>query len=126
MLLNCLFVGCGGFLGSILRYLLSHFRFEGAPLPLVTLGINVIGSFAIMFFSGYFAAFTELDARWMLFLRVGLCGGFTTFSTFSMETLGLIEQGDTAMAVIYAVLSCVLCVVAALLGEMASSAIAAR
>lgn len=124
MLSNCLFVGCGGFIGSVLRYLLSYFRFESVPLPLVTLGINVLGSYAIMFFSGYFAASAGLDSRWVLFLRVGLCGGFTTFSTFSVEMLGLIEQGEIAMAVLYAALSCMLCVVAAFLGETASASIA--
>ena len=124
MLWNCLFVGCGGFVGSVLRYLCSFLRVEGVPFPVITLGINVLGSFAIMFFAGVFAHAFPIDERWMLFLRVGLCGGFTTFSTFSAETLGLLEQGDLAMALLYAGLSLVLCVGAAFLGEAASTALA--
>lgn len=124
MLLNCLFVGCGGFIGSVLRYLCSFLKIEGISLPLVTLGINVVGSFAIMFFAGVFTKALPLDEYWMLFLRVGLCGGFTTFSTFSAETLGLFEQGDVMIGLLYAVLSFVLCVGAAFLGEAASGAIA--
>ncbi len=57
----------------------------------------------------------------MLFLRVGLCGGFTTFSTFSAETLALLEQGDVVLAVAYATLSCTLCVTAAFLGQLTCS-----
>lgn len=126
MIVNCLCVGLGGFAGSVLRYLLSLLRFDGIALPVVTLGINVIGSFAIMFLSGLFANQLQADERLALFLRVGLCGGFTTFSTFSMETLSLFERGDAALAVIYAALSCVLCVAAAFLGELASAALTVR
>lgn len=123
MLLNCLFVGCGGFIGSVLRYLCGLLRWEGVPFPVITLGINVVGSFAIMFLAGTFTHAFPIDERWMLFLRVGLCGGFTTFSTFSAETLELIEQGDMAMAILYAALSFALCVGAAFLGETASAAL---
>lgn len=124
MLLNCLFVGCGGFVGSVLRYLCSQIKVELWEFPFITLGINVVGSFAILFFTGLFAKAMPLDAHLMLFLRVGLCGGFTTFSTFSAETLGLIESGNIFAAVAYAAASCALCLVAAWLGEMASAAIA--
>ena len=129
MLLNCLFVGCGGFVGSILRYLCGFIKVPVASLanfPLITLGINFVGSFAIMFFAGFFAKVMPVDEHVMLFLRVGLCGGFTTFSTFSAETLGLIESGNLAMGVSYAVLSCVLCVLAAFLGELAASSLASQ
>lgn len=124
MLLNCLFVGCGGFLGSVLRYLCSLIKVEVWEFPLITLGINVVGSFAILFFTGLFARSAPIDSHLLLFLRVGLCGGFTTFSTFSAETLGLIESGNIPLAIGYAVISCVLCVMAALLGKVASSFIA--
>ncbi len=125
MFLNCLFVGCGGFVGSVLRYLCSLLQLEQVPLPVITLGINILGSFAIILLSGVAVDALGLSERWSLFLRVGLCGGFTTFSTFSAETLALLEQGDTMLALSYAVLSCVLCVGAAFLGHCACSWLAA-
>lgn len=124
MFWNCLFVGCGGFLGSVLRYLFSLIEVDGWEFPLITLGINVVGSFSILFFTGLFARSIPIDSHLLLFLRVGLCGGFTTFSTFSAETLGLIESGNIPLAVGYAAASCILCVIAALLGEIAASAMA--
>ncbi len=123
MLVNCLFVGCGGFIGSVLRYLCSFIKVPLWDFPFITLGINFVGSFAIMFFAGFFAYTAPLDERWMLFLRVGLCGGFTTFSTFSAETLALLEGGEVAVGITYAALSCALCVFAAFLGEIAASAL---
>ncbi len=125
MLINCLFVGCGGFLGSVLRYLCSFIKVPLWDFPFITLGINFIGSFAIMFFAGFCARNIPLDQHWMLFLRVGLCGGFTTFSTFSAETLAMLESGNTALGITYALASCVLCVLAAFLGEAAASALKA-
>lgn len=123
MLLNCLSVGLGGFVGSILRYLCSFLQVENVSLPVVTLGINIVGSFAIMFFSGLLLSESSNNDRLLLFLRVGLCGGFTTFSTFSAETLGLLEQGEVFAGVAYAALSCIACVLAALAGEAAARAI---
>lgn len=124
MLLNCLFVGCGGFVGSVMRYLLGLLRLEGVPFPVITFGINAIGSFAIMFLTGILAKDAPVGSSLMLFLRVGLCGGFTTFSTFSAETLGLLKSGDVMLAVAYAVLSVLVCVVAAWAGETSSAALA--
>ena len=95
-------------------------HFDGVAFPVITLGINVIGSFCIMFFTGLFSKAVPASEHWVLFVRVGLCGGFTTFSTFSAETLALIEQGDLTLGVIYAAASCILCVIAAFLGELAA------
>lgn len=124
MLLNCLFVGCGGFVGSVLRYLCNFIKVGAGEFPVATFGINIIGSFAIMFLTGIFAKDAPLDSSFMLFLRVGLCGGFTTFSTFSAETLGLIESGNVLQAIAYAVLSVVVCLLAAWAGEASSAAFA--
>lgn len=120
MLWNCLFVGCGGFIGSILRYLMNTIEFGKLPLPANTLAVNILGSFAIMFITGFIARSCSLDEHWILFLRVGLCGGFTTFSTFSMETLQMLQDGAIVSAILYAVLSVALCLGAAFLGEALS------
>lgn len=123
MLINCLAVGCGGFIGSALRYLFSLVKFESLAFPITTLVINVLGSFAIMFSAGMLSKTLPGNERLLLFLRVGLCGGFTTFSTFSAETLMLLENGNVALGVLYAVISCIVCVLAAWLGQLASNAL---
>lgn len=91
-------VGAGGALGAMGRYGLGLIPL-GSELPLMTLLINFLGSVAI----GAIVETSELAAgalsrEAVLFLKVGLCGGFTTFSTFSLETLGLIEGGQYAIA----------------------------
>ena len=119
MFLNCLAVGAGGFLGSIIRYLCG-FIAPNSTFPYCTMAINVVGSFALAVFAGLLISETITDPRLSLFLRVGLCGGFTTFSTFSNETMVLLQQGRTVEAVLYALLSCVLCVAAAFAGDWAA------
>ena len=91
-------VGAGGALGAMGRYSLGLIPL-GGELPLMTLLINFLGSVAI----GAIVETSELAAgalsrEAVLFLKVGLCGGFTTFSTFSLETLELIEGGQYAIA----------------------------
>jgi len=112
MLLNCIFVGVGGFIGSVLRYLVSliPLRHESG-FPLVTLGINVLGAFVLGLIMAAGRS-TGLDPRTMLFLKVGVCGGFTTFSTFALEAHGLLSGGKPLVAILYMVLSVILCVFA--------------
>ena len=109
-----LLVGLGGMIGTILRYLLGLVPVQG-DLPLVTLLINFSGSFVIGMVAG-FAARSRLNGDAVLFLRTGICGGFTTFSAFSLETFQLLESRKFAAAGIYATLSVVLCVAGAALG----------
>ncbi len=125
MVINCLAVGFGGFIGSALRYLFSLVKFESLAFPITTLVTNVIGSFAIMFFAGMLSKTLPGNERLLLFLRVGICGGFTTFSTFSAETLTLLENGNATFGICYAVASCIICVLAAWLGQLAANAFAA-
>lgn len=107
---NALFVGLGGLVGAILRYLLGLIPVRQTPFP--TLCINVLGAFVI----GLLAALCEKNKinsqPLLLFLKVGLCGGFTTFSTFSLETYDLLSSGHTAPAILYALLSVGLCLLA--------------
>ena len=113
MILNCLFVGLGGFVGSVLRYLVSLIPLEHeSGFPLVTLGINVLGAFLLGFIMSVAGRDAGLDPRTLLFLKVGVCGGFTTFSTFALEAHGLLSGGKPIVALLYMMLSVVLCVFA--------------
>lgn len=106
-MINCLVVGAGGFVGAVLRYLIGLIPVkESFIFPIKTFAINLVGCFAI----GLIAAVSlskipGLDPRVVLFLKVGLCGGFTTFSSFALETTDLFHGGHVAVAVIYVVLS---------------------
>jgi fluoride exporter len=112
-----LWVALGGALGSVARYWMAVGvgRLAGEAFPWGTLLINVLGSFVITFFGslsledGLIAA--GPNAR--LFVMVGLCGGFTTFSSFSLQTLSLAQGGQFARSALYVVLSVGVCVLAA-------------
>ena len=113
MFLNCVFVGLGGLVGSVLRYLFSLIPLEHeSGFPLVTLGINVLGAFLLGLIMAYAGKSASLDPRALLFLKVGVCGGFTTFSTFALEAHGLLSGGKPIVALLYMLLSVVLCVLA--------------
>lgn len=116
MLLNYLAVGAGGFLGSIVRYTLNLF-FPDTGFPFTTLAINVIGSFAMGVFAALVVGGIVQDHRLSLFLRVGLCGGFSTMAAFSVQSMHLIQQGSHGLAAVYAIITCVLCIAAAFAGD---------
>ena len=108
----------GGFAGSVLLYLAGKLPLQSAEgFPYVTLMINVLGSFAIGLIAAVAAKRADIDPRLVLFLRVGLCGGFTTFSTFSLETVGLLEEGRYLAGGGYALLSVALCLAGVVLGR---------
>ena len=117
-MLDCIAVGIGGFVGSICRYLISLIPMKTVGgFPLATLLTNIAGAFAIGLFAALFLKNPQLDSRLSLMLRTGLCGGFTTFSTFSLESFGLMKSGSWGMALLYVLLSCSLCIAAVLLGQ---------
>lgn len=108
-MINCLVVGLGGFLGSVCRYLIGLIPVsESTVLPIKTLFINLLGSFVIGLIAFSLPETKTLDPRLVLMLRVGVCGGFTTFSTFAFETFELIERNCISAAILYAMLSVVL------------------
>lgn len=116
MLANCFAVGVGGFIGSVLRYLCGVVA-PNSAFPWTTLAINVAGSFALALIAGLVLRGALADGELSLMLRVGLCGGFTTFSTFSLETASLASGGAVAGAAAYAVVTVALCVLAAFVGS---------
>ncbi|MEJ0016984.1 MAG: fluoride efflux transporter CrcB [Acetobacteraceae bacterium] len=113
-------VAVGGALGSLARFWLSAvmMHLTGPRFPWGTLVINIGGSFVI----GLVGALTMMPARLSMhpdlrvFLMVGVCGGFTTFSSFSLQTLDLLHNGDTGLAAWYVLGSVVLCVAGAWAG----------
>lgn len=117
-MLNCLAVGLGGFIGSVLRYLAGLIKLnESVVFPVKTLAVNVIGAFAIGIITALALKNASLDPRLVLFLKVGICGGFTTFSTFALESVQLFQSGRGVLALVYIVLSVLLSVLAVLGAE---------
>jgi len=115
-------VATGGALGSVGRYWLSGVVATrvGETFPWGTVVVNISGSFLI----GVLAALTAPEGRWLaspglrLFLMIGVCGGYTTFSSFSLQTLNLLRAGEWAYAIGNVLLSVLLCLVGVWLGYL--------
>ncbi|MCQ4021905.1 MULTISPECIES: fluoride efflux transporter CrcB [unclassified Ruminococcus] len=124
-MLSCIAVGLGGFVGAVARYLLGLIPLgHSSAFPFVTLLINLIGSFAIGVISQLAFERGSGNTFLVLFLKVGVCGGFTTFSTFALESGNLIENGRGALAAVYIFLSVALCIAGVLLGKMVAKRLA--
>ena len=123
---TCLLVMIGGALGTLARYAVSVLALPiSRDLPWGTILINVAGSFVI----GFFGTLTLAHGRFpvseniRLFVMIGLCGGFTTFSSFSLQTLELIRAGAPGRALLNIGLSVMLCLMAVALGHLAATRI---
>ena len=110
-----LLVGAGGALGAIGRYVLSLLPVRG-DFPLITLCTNFLGALLIGFVVGL-AGVGKLGGGGTLFWKTGVCGGFTTFSTFSLESLTLLEKGKWLLGGSYMILSAGLCLLGVALGR---------
>ena len=122
MVSNCLAVGAGGFVGAVFRYLVGFIpQLQRGAFPLHTLLINVVGAILIGAVAEKAGAASGMNPTLLLFLKVGVCGGFTTFSTFSLEGVGLLESGRTGLFFLYALLSVALCLGGVLLGRTLGS-----
>lgn len=123
MIKQILLIGTGGFIGSVARYFVSKLNlyFHFLDIPIGTLTANVVGSFLIGFLTGISDKSTILSADLRLLLMVGLCGGFTTFSTFSSENLMLMHTGQFLSVLIYTGISIFLGFTAVYLGYVTSN-----
>ncbi len=111
-------IGVGGAAGSMLRYGLSTwvYAFAGRAFPYGTLAVNVLGCLAMGFLFVLFVDRFIDSSVWRAGMLIGVLGGFTTFSSFSIETFNLIEQGEPVRALLNVLLSVVLCLGATWLG----------
>lgn len=122
-----LWIALGGALGSVARFGCSSLiaNWSGQTFPLGTLAVNVVGSFVI----GFFATLTGPDGRMLVpgdirqFVMVGVCGGYTTFSSFSFQTLTLVQDGQFVRAGLNVGASVVLCLFSVWLGFVAAAAL---
>lgn len=119
MIIKCLMVGLGGFIGSVLRYLISLIPInESFVFPIKTLITNVIGAFVIGIIVSLSLKSIQINENLTLFLKVGLCGGFTTFSTFALESTNLFQNNHIGLSILYIILSVSLSILAVYSAEL--------
>jgi CrcB protein len=116
---HLLAVGVGGALGAISRYSvvqITH-RWWSHGFPLATLAVNVVGCFVIGLAFVFFAIkYPALDPQWRSFIIVGFLGALTTYSSYALEALTLVQQGHISLAVTYLMMTVVLCLLAVTAG----------
>ncbi len=119
--MQALAIATGGAVGALLRFWMSNgiYALLGRSFPFGTLAVNVLGSLLMGFLYVLLIDKLSLGPHWRAALLIGLLGAFTTFSTFSIETLNLIEEGEAMKALLNVILSVVLCLGAAWLGVLA-------
>jgi len=111
-------IATGGAAGALLRFWMSQgvYLLLGRSFPYGTLAVNILGSFLMGLLYVYLLDRSHIAPEWRAAILIGLLGAFTTFSTFSIETLNLFEQGEQLKALMNAVFSVVLCLFATWLG----------
>jgi fluoride exporter len=111
-----LFVALGGAIGAMARYAISLIPVK-TGFPVLTLITNILGAILIGFIVGIASSNENISENAIFFLKTGVCGGFTTFSTFSLEAYNLFEGKQYAMGSVYVVLSCLGCILGVLCGK---------
>ena len=103
---NTVFIGCGSFIGGSARYLISvAMKTMSKGFPWGTLAVNLVGCLVIGLLWGFFSKNSSESSSWALFITVGICGGFTTFSTFSNEALMMLQAGNFFSLLTYVAIS---------------------
>jgi CrcB protein len=120
MLKTLFMIGSGGFLGSVARFLSTKYiqNIFFSSFPWGTFLVNITGCFIIGILYGIFERSAFISTEWRLFLTVGFCGGFTTFSSFANENLVLIRDGEFFYFLLYTGLSIFLGLTATFLGNL--------
>lgn len=124
--MKLLWIGMGGFIGAVMRYLVAGWAQRASAsvsFPYGTLAVNVIGCLLIGGLTYLADARGLLHAETRLFLFVGVLGGFTTFSTFGIETMNLLRDGQALVALVNILANVTLCLVAVWGGRAAAFAI---
>ncbi len=112
---DLLLVFFGGGLGSVFRFIFNRLIPDGS-FPYSTLTVNMVGSFLIGIIIGYLISNNMLKSDYYYFLIIGICGGFTTFSAFSLENLNLLRSNDLLNSILYILTSVFFCIVLAYAG----------
>ncbi len=116
---NCLYIGLGGALGAVSRYLFGLIPLRhSSGFPLTTLIVNVLGAFCIGLIVALAAKSMITNPHIVLFLKTGICGGFTTFSTFSLESSQLLKNNRISVGILYIAASVILCIAAVMLAQL--------
>lgn len=120
MIKTLFIIGSGSFIGGVSRYLTSRFIQNSviSSFPFGTFIVNILGCFLVGFFYGLSERGNLISNEWRMFLTIGFCGGFTTFSTFSNENVSLLREGNFFYFAIYASLSLFLGLTATYLGNL--------
>lgn len=120
MLKLILIIGTGSFIGGIARFLTSRYIQNTviSAFPFGTFIVNILGCFLIGLFYGISERSNIINPEWRMFLTVGFCGGFTTFSTFANENIALIRDGNFLFFALYASLSVFIGITATYLGTL--------